>query len=474
MARIPAKARRVIQDDDVKIGDHFEIPSKWTYRQAINILERKEHDATTPTDFSRSFRARPWDGANATAAVIKRRYGISFGKGVDMGFFGIDPPKLIDIKVGPHETKQVPWGNIQLPALDNAVVSLRKDLDPDVGLVFRITVEAYRMHKAEIEEFFDEVEEYLKTGSIYQGKAIIGYEQPDFLDLDTFNPNKVVYAEEVEDVLRATLWDPIRLSDAFRAEGIPLKRAVLVFGQYGTGKTLTGQMTAKIATDNGWTFIAARPGRDNLEDVMRTARLYMPAVVFYEDIDNSAVTHEGEGDSLSEMLDIFDGITAKGGELIVLMTSNHIERLHKAMLRPGRLDASVEIGALDLAGVTKLVRATINPDRLEAMIEYDKVFEAMEGFYPAFIVEAITRATSVALARHGGADFRIGTHDLVVAANSLRPQLALMEKANEKREQPVIDAALQTLVRRAVDGKIGIAEEGEDAVYARLVSKNGH
>src|SRR5690606_28823264 len=145
------------------------------------------------------------------------------------------------------------------------------------------------------------------------------------------------------------------------------------------------QLTALEATQHGWTFISARPGRDKIEDVLRTARLYQPAVVFVEDIDNA--TSPGEDDHVTKLLDAFDGITAKGGELMIVMTTNHVEWINKGMLRPGRLGAVIESAQLDAAGIGRMVKAVGVPEKLDAKVDYTKVTEAMEGFLPAFVRE---------------------------------------------------------------------------------------
>src|SRR5207249_8115536 len=118
-----------------------------------------------------------------------------------------------------------------------------------------------------------------RAHSIYRGKALVGHEEPQFLDMDEFDPEKVVYSQEVLTQLESSVWGVLRWTDAFRRDKITRKRAILLHGPYGTGKTLAGQLTAKIATDNGWTFIAARPGQDDLTEALQTARLYEPAVV---------------------------------------------------------------------------------------------------------------------------------------------------------------------------------------------------
>src|SRR5262245_54811598 len=165
---------------------------------------------------------------------------------------------------------------------------------------------------------------------------------------------------------------------------IPRKRAILLEGPYGTGKTLAAYLTAQIAESHGWTFIYCRPSRDDLGQVMGLARLYQPAVVFFEDIDVMAAG--GDVDAVTRLLDMFDGIQAKGTEIVAVLTTNHKERIHKAMVRPGRMDAMVHIGALDRHGIERLIRVTV-PEEILAVDDYDAVYRSMEGFLPAFAKE---------------------------------------------------------------------------------------
>lgn len=111
--------------------------------------------------------------------------------------------------------------------------------------------------------------------------------------------------------------------------------------------------------------------------MLRTARLYQPAVVFIEDIDYRA--NNGESDAVTELLEAFDGITSKGGELQIVMTTNHLDRIHKGMLRPGRLDAVVHIGALDRNGVERLCRVVIDESHLDKEVDFDAVWEGDAG-----------------------------------------------------------------------------------------------
>jgi transitional endoplasmic reticulum ATPase len=446
-------AKDVITGNEVDFHDGKKIvlPRGMTYSKARRILDRLQKEAETPTDFMREFKFRADDGAFAALQVIKARYGMLLGNVIDMGFWGKINAQYRTIAVGPNQTMQVPWGSITIPSCEGLELYLAETRHKDYGRIFRIHGSGPRKYKDEVEALFDAIEEYLGQNSIYRGRALVGSNDLDFIDLSTFDPRQVVFSDEVTDVLNGTLWSPLRYTDAMRRENISLKRAVLIHGPYGTGKTSTGQITAQIANEHGWTFISAKPGRDNIEDVLRTARLYQPAVVFVEDIDVETAT--GEADAVSKMLDAFDGITAKGGELMVLMTSNHLDRIHKGMLRPGRLDAVVEVAALDRNGCERLIKAVVDPTKLDPTTDYDAVFESMKGFLPAFIREAITRSVTFSINRlEGAVDYTIGTDDLVGAAHSLRPQFDALEAASEGVKAPTLDKVFTDAARKAVLG----------------------
>lgn len=441
---------RVITGDEVEFHDGVKIilPNGMTYGKAKKVLTRLEEEAETETHFSRDFRYRPNDGAYAALQCIKARWGMALGK-VQQTFFGTIPAEKRTINIGVNATMQVPWGLIEIPVFPGLELYLAEHKDRDYGTIFRIHGVGPRKYQEEMEGFFDDVAQYLLDHSIYRGQAIIGSNDPEFLDLSHHDASKIVFSDEVTDTLAGTLLAPLKYTDAMRREGIPLKRAILLEGPYGTGKTSIGQTVAQVATENGWTFISAKPGRDKVEDVLRTARLYQPAVVFIEDIDTQSSS--SEDDAVTRLLEAFDGITSKGGELQVVMTTNHLDRIHKGMLRPGRLDAVVHIGELDRNGIERLVKVLVPSSKLADGINYDEVFEAMQGYLPAFVKESLTRAVTFAINRNAGSrTYTIDTADIVGAAHSLRPQFDALNGAGEGERKPALEAAFGSLVKASV------------------------
>lgn len=435
---------------DFHDGPKISLPRGMGYGKAYKILKRLEEEAETPTDYKRVFRYRADDGANAALHVIKNRYGMLLGKTIQT-FFGTINAQSRTIKVGVGQEEQVPWGLIEIPTCPGLELYLAEQQDRDYGKVFVIYGSGPRKYKDEVEAIFAEVELFLRDHSIYRGQAIVGSNDPDFLDLRSFKADQIVFSDEVQHVVEGTLWAPLRYTETMRKEGVPLKRAILAWGPYGTGKSSLGLLTAQVAVQNNWTFISAKPGVDSVDDVLRTARLYQPAVVFIEDID--VETSTGDADQVTKFLDAFDGITAKGGELIAVMTSNHLDRIHKGMLRPGRLDAVIEIAHLDRNGIERLVRAVVPASKLDPTCDFDEVAKAMEGYFPAFVRETVTRSVTFAIDRNlGSPDYVIGTDDLVGAAHSLRPQLDALHDASEGTIKPDLDTAMGSLVRKAVLG----------------------
>jgi transitional endoplasmic reticulum ATPase len=437
------------QESDITFeGTKLIIPEKMSAKKAIDTLDAYINDQEQPYRFSRVFNYRPWDGAAATERAIRKLTGTS---GVGQGSWWAGPPQRISVQTGNGETLQVPWGTLQI-ALFEGNLDLGMTRHPELGPLFSINAIVPKKHKAVVEGFFNLIEEELRERSIYRGKAFDGQDMPEFLDLSNVDPNKVVYSDETTLQLDANIWALVEHTEAMRTNRMPLKRSVLLHGDYGTGKTLAAFLTAKKAQENDWTFIYCRPGKDNLEQVLQTARLYQPSVVFFEDIDTVAEGEDASSGSVTRLLDAFDGIISKGTEIIAILTTNHPQRIHKGMVRPGRLDAVIEFGGLDTPGIERMIGSVVPADKLGDNMDYAAIAEAMQEFSPAFVREAIDRTVRYSIARTGGEVNELCTEDFVHAANGLRPQLDLMNGAKEGRRGTALDESFKALVSDALEG----------------------
>lgn len=449
------------RDEDITFdGRKFVFPEQYQgdlpglSRFVARYVEGQEEEVLV----DRRFDYRPMDGAHAVYHCLKEFFGYAQSK-ARMGMFGKEPPQEINIAVGYEngklQTLTVPWGDMVLPGVKNATLTITSTRDREKGDLLFLRTKCRRADKAIIDGFYEVVASYLAANSIYRGRAVNG--AMEFFDVEQIKPEMFVYTEDVWAQAETNILSPMRHAQALERHGLSPKRVVLLEGPFGTGKSGLGRTSAKVAVHNGWTAITARPGVDDPFAVMQTARLYQPALVFIEDVDT--FSDSLDPNYVTKLLDQFDGFGTKDVRMLLVLTTNHADRIHKGMLRPGRLDAVIHIGNMDRPGVEKLTRLVVR-DSLQDDVNFDEVFEATDGFTPAYVKEAIERAVRYTIARTGDAG-PIATMDLVHACNSLRAQQALQEAANDSHEKlPPLDQMFRQMVQE---------ESNVDADSMRLV-----
>lgn len=467
MALLAQVGGKTITEKDLTFeGGKFILPAQYEGKlgEAIAFLERWQDQQSKTHAYSKTFNYRPYDVAHALTLALQEVFGTSgMGESWRDMFGGEHHPEFIEVATGVGQSVQVPWDLMALPILGpKAKIQVGFANGRELGMLGKLTIEAPRGVKAQVEGLWKVIEKHLQEASLYKGKALIGGDQvmPNFLDVMKVNPAHVIYSDDVLQQLNTNVWSLIEHTDLMRDLGESLKRAVLLEGPYGTGKSLAAFLTAQKCEENGWTFLFVKPG-DDLDAALRTAQLYSPACVFFEDID--VIGEAGDPARVSKLLDSFDGIGAKGAEVVCILTTNRKDKIHKGMLRPGRLDAVISINHLDQVGVEKLIKAHVDESMLRVM-DYPRVFESFKDFTPAFAKEAISRAKRYAIAREGGRPTMLTTSDFVGAARSLTPQLELMHAADEEKRTPDLDKALRAAVADVFDALKPVDEDGDDAV----------
>ena len=131
--------------------------------------------------------------------------------------------------------------------------------------------------------------------------------------------------------------------------GIPFRRGYLFYGPPGSGKTTTvqglaGHFNVKIYIVNLSSGLSA----SNLTDLLVDCK--GPCIVLMEDVDcvGAATAREETkevklGIQTNELLNILDGLVATE-DRIVIMTTNHPEKLDRALVRAGRVDRRFHLG----------------------------------------------------------------------------------------------------------------------------------
>src|SRR3954449_10495702 len=212
--------------------------------------------------------------------------------------------------------------------------------------------------------------------------------------------------EEMVDVAE-WLKDPKR----FEALGARAPRGVLLYGPPGTGKTMLARAVASHAgvdffAASGSSFVEMFVGRGaaRIRRLFKEARKSGRAVIFIDELD-AVGGKRGEGadgatsereQALNQLLVELDGFERDPGTVIVLAASNHVEKLDKALLRPGRFDCQVLVAPPDCDGREAILRSHSRDKRLGATIDLHDTARKTTGMTGAQLANALNEAAIIA------------------------------------------------------------------------------
>jgi transitional endoplasmic reticulum ATPase len=173
--------------------------------------------------------------------------------------------------------------------------------------------------------------------------------------------NDIGGLEDVKQEIKEAVEWPLKNPQAFTKLGIRPPRGILLYGPPGTGKTLMARAVAKESEAN---FISVKgpellvkwvgESEKAVREIFKKARQASPCIVFFDEIDSVApsrgVADTGAGivhDSVvNQLLTEMDGLEQME-DVIVIAATNRPDRLDTALIRPGRIDRIVLLGAPD-------------------------------------------------------------------------------------------------------------------------------
>jgi transitional endoplasmic reticulum ATPase len=472
---IGGKAVQASNVEIVRTGDKIILPPEMTYDDGIKWLERKKKEEEKVVAVYHEMPFHPLDGAVAFHKALAALYGWT-----DLvptpGFWSDTPPHQIGVVTGPKpkDRLQVPWGRVTVPKISGF---LNTGLKTAPLPCFTLNGEVKAKSLPEVERIVQKTLEILNTESIYRGAALkIGFKWrrtkgaeydsmsdcPRFWDIDGVKEDDLVLSDLTGSALKIGLFTPIEYPAACRQFGIPLKRGVIMSGKYGTGKTLTAAVTAIKAVRSKWTFIYL-DSVDDLEDGLKMAAQYGPAVVFAEDIDQLMMGDRSK--QMNDVLNIIDGVDTKGCEIITVLTTNHIEKLNPAFLRPGRIDSLIEVTPPDAKAAERLIRK-YGRDLFAVNTDLGPAGKKLEGRIPAVIREAVERSKIAAVTRMNGGDItgEVLVEDVLDAADAMAAHINMLDP---EATQTMLPANTRVMLEVPTEGA------GREAVMRHLGATPG-
>jgi cell division protease FtsH len=159
----------------------------------------------------------------------------------------------------------------------------------------------------------------------------------------------------------------LRDPDRFKKLGASVPKGIMLHGPPGTGKTL---LAKAVATESGAQFFSqsassfvemfAGLGAARIRRLFAIAKKHSPAILFIDELDAIGLQRgfdlsREKDQTLNQLLVEMDGFEDRGN-LIVIAASNRIDGLDPALLRPGRFDRQVLVGAPDLQGRQQILK----------------------------------------------------------------------------------------------------------------------
>ncbi len=207
--------------------------------------------------------------------------------------------------------------------------------------------------------------------------------------------------EEVIDFLR----DPVKYTKL----GARIPKGILLEGAPGTGKTLlakavAGEANVPFFSISGSDFVEmfVGVGASRVRDLFEDAKKNAPCIVFIDEIDAVARRrgtgmgggHDEREQTLNQMLVEMDGFGVNEG-IIVMAATNRVDILDPAILRPGRFDRKIAVGAPDVRGREEILKVHAKNKPLGDDVNLTQVAQTTAGFTGADLENLLNEAAIV-------------------------------------------------------------------------------
>ena len=214
--------------------------------------------------------------------------------------------------------------------------------------------------------------------------------------------------EEKEDLKEIV--DFLKSPDKYNKVGARIPKGVLLVGPPGTGKTL---MAKAVAGEAGVPFFSISGsdfvemfvgvGASRVRDLFDEGKRHSPCIIFIDEIDAVARRrgtgmgggHDEREQTLNQLLVEMDGFGVNEG-IIVMAATNRVDILDPAILRPGRFDRTIAVGAPDVRGREEILKVHAKGKPLGDDVDLAQIAQTTAGFTGAELENLLNEAAILA------------------------------------------------------------------------------
>jgi cell division protease FtsH len=211
--------------------------------------------------------------------------------------------------------------------------------------------------------------------------------------------------EELQEIIEF-LKEPQKFSKL----GGKIPKGVLLVGPPGTGKTLlaraiSGEANVPFFSISGSDFVEmfVGVGASRVRDLFEQGKKNSPCIIFIDEID-AVGRHRGAGlggghdereQTLNQLLVEMDGFENNEGVILIAAT-NRPDVLDPALLRPGRFDRQVTVGAPDVKGREGVLKVHTSTVPLTDEVDLKVIARGTPGFTGADLANLVNEAALLA------------------------------------------------------------------------------
>jgi transitional endoplasmic reticulum ATPase len=236
-----------------------------------------------------------------------------------------------------------------------------------------------------------------------------------------------------KDISEAVEW-PLKWPDKISQMGIKPPTGILLYGPPGTGKTLLAKAVANEANANfisvkGPQILSKYVGESEkaIRDTFKKARQVAPCIIFFDEIDAISSTRQGGSDVgsrvseqvVNQMLTEIDGLEPLN-EVVVIAATNRPDLIDPALLRSGRFDRLVMVGATLADGREKIFRIHTKGIPLDSDVDLKELATMTEG-YVGSDIESICREAAMLSLRENFDNERVSKRHFLSAMEKVKP-----------------------------------------------------
>ncbi len=207
--------------------------------------------------------------------------------------------------------------------------------------------------------------------------------------------------EELQEII-----DFLKEPGKFTRVGARIPKGILLEGPPGTGKTLlakaiAGEANVPFFSISGSDFVEmfVGVGASRVRDLFEDAKKHAPCIVFIDEIDAVARRrgtgmgggHDEREQTLNQLLVEMDGFGVNEG-IIVMAATNRVDILDPAILRPGRFDRKVAVGAPDVGGREDILKVHARNKPLSDDVNLRQIAQTSAGFTGADLENLLNEA----------------------------------------------------------------------------------